>query len=103
MDSLFVSHFKNVSNQIGYLVKPDERQVNGLAYYMLSKKHYDRAEGLFKLNITNYPESANCYDGMGDLYLAKGEKLKAIESFKKTLSLKMIPETKQKLEALLKK
>ncbi len=103
LDSLFVSHYKNVSDLIGYLVKPDERQVNGLAYYMLSKKHYSRAEALFKLNITNYPESANCYDGLGDLYLAKGDKVKAIESYKKTLSLKIIPETKQKLETLLKK
>ncbi len=61
-----------------------------------------KAEALFKLNILNYPETANCYDGMGDLYLAKGDKVKAIESFKKTLSLKFIPETKQKLDALLK-
>jgi uncharacterized protein len=60
------------------------------------------AEALFKLNITNYPEKANCYDGLGDLYLATGDKLKVIESFKKTLSLKAIPETKQKLEKILK-
>jgi uncharacterized protein len=38
---------------------------------------------------------------MGDYYLAKGDKAKAIESFKKTLSLKAIPETKQKLDTLL--
>ena len=68
---------------------------------MLNQKQFNKAEALFKLNITNYPEIANCYDGLGDLYLAKGDKLKAIESFKKTLSLKEIPETKQKLETLL--
>ena len=39
---------------------------------------------------------------MGDLYLATGDKAKAIESFKKTLSLKAIPETKEKLDILLK-
>jgi len=39
---------------------------------------------------------------MGDWYLANGEKAKAIESFKKTLTLKPIPETKEKLKALLK-
>ena len=69
---------------------------------MLNQKQFIKAEALFKLNIVNYPEDANCYDGLGDLYLAKGDKLKAIESFKKTLSLKIIPETKQKLETLLK-
>mgnify|MGYP003454923381 FL=1 len=69
---------------------------------MLRQKQYIKAEALFKLNITNYPETANCYDGLGDLYLAKGDKEKAIESFKKTLTLKLIPETKEKLEILLK-
>ena len=102
LDSLFVTHYNNISEQIGYLVKPDESQVNGLAYYMLSQKQFIKAEALFKLNIANYPETANCYDGLGDLYLAKGDTLKAIESFKKTLTLKLIPETKEKLEKLLK-
>jgi predicted alpha/beta superfamily hydrolase len=102
LDSLLVTHYSNVSEQIGYLIKPDESQVNSLAYHMLRQKQFIKAEALFKLNITNYPETANCYDGLGDFYLAKGDKLKAIESFKKTLSLQAIPETKQKLETLLK-
>jgi tetratricopeptide (TPR) repeat protein len=87
---------------IGYKVKPEKSQVNGLGYYLLNKKQFNKAEALFKLNIANYPETANCYEGLGDLYLAKANKLKAIENFKKTLSLNAIPETKQKLEALLK-
>ena len=102
MDSLLVTHYSNVSGQIGYHLKPDESLVNGLGYYMLRQKQFIKAEALFKLNIANYPETANCYDGLGDLYLAKGDKLKAIESFKKTLTLKLIPETKEKLEKLLK-
>jgi len=101
LDSLLVTHYNNVSEQIGYLIRPDESQVNNLGYYMLNQKQFIKAEALFKLNIANYPETANCYDGLGDLYLAKGEPLNAIESFKKTLSLKFIPETKLKLEKLL--
>jgi len=69
---------------------------------MLNQKQFIKAEALFKLNITNYPENANCYDGLGDLYLAKGDIINAIASFKKTLSLKAIPETKEKLDILLK-
>lgn len=102
LDSLLVTHYINVSAQIGYLIKPDESQVNGLGYYMLNQKQFTKAEALFTLNIINYPETANCYDGLGDLYLAKGDKFKAIENFKKALSLKFIPETKQKLDTLLK-
>jgi len=102
LDSLLIRHYKNISDQMGYLIKPDENQVNNLAYLMLNQKQLKKAEALFKLNIANYPETANGYDGMGDWYLANGEKAKAIESFKKTLTLKPIPETKAKLEALLK-
>jgi hypothetical protein len=91
-----------VSEQLGYRVKPDESQVNSLGYRMMNQKQFDKAEALFKLNIANYPETANCYDGLGDLYLAKGDKINAIASFKKTLSLKAIPETKEKLDILLK-
>ncbi len=102
LDSLLVTHYKNISEKMGYLVKPDESQVNSLGYYLLSQKQFIKAEALFKLNIANYPETANCYDGLGDLYLAKGDKINAIASFKKTLSLKAITETKEKLDKLLK-
>lgn len=102
LDSLLITHYKTVSEQIGYLVKPEESLVNNLGYHMLNQHQFIKAAALFKLNIINYPESANCYDGLGDLYLASGNNAKAIESFKKTLSLKQIPETKEKLERLLK-
>lgn len=101
MDSLLITHYSNVSERIGYRIKPPESQVNGLAYYFLRTKQFGKAEALFKLNIANYPQTANCYDGLGDFYLAKGDKVKAIENFKKTLTLKIIPETKEKLEKLL--
>ena len=86
---------------IGYKVKPEKSQVNGIGYYKLNKKQFNKAEALLKLNIPNYLETGNYYDVLGDLYLVKGNKAKAIERFKKALSLKAIPETKQKLEILL--
>lgn len=102
LDSLLVAHYKNVSENMGYIVKPGESQINNLGYQMMGAKQLTKAETLFKLNTTNYPESANCYDSLGDLYLEKGDKAKAIETFKKALTLKAIPETKEKLEKLLK-
>lgn len=101
LDSVLVAHYKIVSEQMGYTVIPDENQVNSLAYQMLRTKQLAKAEKLFKLNIANYPGSANCYDSIGDLYLTTGNKSKAIESFKKALTLNIIPETKEKLNKLL--
>jgi len=86
---------------MGYLVKPDETQVNNLGYEMLAKKQYNKAENLFKLNIANNPTSGNDYDSIGDFYLAINNKAEAIEAFKKALTLQAIPETKEKLEKLL--
>jgi predicted alpha/beta superfamily hydrolase len=102
IDSVLVAHYKRVSENMGYRVNPDETQVNNLGYEMLAKKQYRNAENLFKLNIANNPNSGNCYDSIGDFYLAKGNKTKAIESFKKALTLAEIPDSKAKLEKLLK-
>lgn len=87
---------------MGYIVNPNENLVNNFGYQMMANKQFKKAESLFKLNIINNPKSWNCYDSIGDLYLAMGNKAKAIESFKKALTLKEIPETKEKLETLLK-
>lgn len=61
----------------------------------------DLAGFLFKLNMTNYPESPNVYDSLGDFYEANGDKKNAIASYEKVLVLdKNFPETKGKLEKL---
>jgi predicted alpha/beta superfamily hydrolase len=101
IDSALTSHYKKVSENLGYVVKPSESQVNRLGYQMLGKKQYKKAESLFKINIANNPSSGNCYDSIGDLYLAMGNKTKAIASFKKALTLAEIPDSKAKLEKLL--
>lgn len=101
LDSLLVAHYRNVSEQMGYIIKPNQSQVNNLGYQMMAAKQLKKAENLFKLNIANNPNSGNCYDSLGDLYLQTGDKTTAIECFKKALTLDAIPETKEKLEKLL--
>jgi tetratricopeptide (TPR) repeat protein len=86
---------------MGYIVKPNESLVNSLGYQMIATKQFKKAEALFKLNIANNPNNGNCYDSIGDLYLATGDKTKAIATFKKALTLGQMPESKAKLEKLL--
>jgi predicted alpha/beta superfamily hydrolase len=101
LDSLLVAHYNNVSKQMGYRIKPGERQVNSLGYQMIATKQFKKAESLFKLNIANYPSNGDWYDSLGDLYVAVGNKAKAVDAFKNALKLKNIPESKAKLEKLL--
>lgn len=96
-------HFETVSEHLGYKVKLPESMVNSMGYQKLGVKNFEIAEYLFKLNIANYPESANTYDSLGDFYDAKGDSVNAILSYKKALSIKEMPETKAKLEKLIKK
>jgi hypothetical protein len=94
------SIYDNISKHFGYKVKPPESMVNSLAYTFLYLKHFEEAIYLFKLNVDSYPNSWNVYDAMGDYYDAKGDKATAIDNYKKVLSIKEIPDTRQKLEKL---
>ncbi len=93
-------HYEEISKQFGYKVNIPESMVNGLGYRALSTKDYEAAEYLFRMNTLNYPGSFNVFDSFGDYYDAKGEKAKAIENFKKALSIKEVADTRKKLEKL---
>jgi uncharacterized protein len=105
--SLFYNDYRNVENlydnvtkHFGYKVKPPESMVNNLGYTYLSFKMFDAAKYLFKLNVSNYPYSYNVYDSLGEYYEAAGDKLNAIDYYKKALSFKEVPAIRQKLEKL---
>ena len=93
-------HFAQLSNKMGYVIKPDEAEINFIGYEMLKQKHYKKAEGLFKINVDNYPESYNVYDSYGDYFVAIGDKANAIVQFKKALSVKENEGSRKKLTAL---
>ncbi|WP_264530954.1 alpha/beta hydrolase-fold protein [Flavobacterium sp. N502540] len=94
-------HFENVSKHLGYTVHVPENTVNAYGYQSLGKKDMDLAGYLFKLNVANYPKSANVYDSLGDFYEVNGDKKNAIVSYEKALALdENASETKVKLEKL---
>jgi predicted alpha/beta superfamily hydrolase len=96
-------HYEDVSRHFGFKYNVPEAIINQLGYSAMSQKKMKEAEELFKMNIANYPTSYNVYDSMGDFYAAKGEKEKAIEYYKKALSIKEFAESRNKLNSLLKK
>ncbi len=64
-----------------------ELTINSYAYFLLRSNHIDDAIKVFKLNVENYPNSANVYDGLGDGYLKAGDKIHAIEFYEKESAL----------------
>jgi predicted alpha/beta superfamily hydrolase len=85
VDSFVVAHFNSVSSRMGYKVSPPESFMNWLGYLFIMEKQYDKAYRLLKINIDNYPASANVYDTMGELLLLKGDTVASIESYEKSL------------------
>lgn len=96
----FQKHYAIVSQNLGYKVSPNELFINTLGYDAMSKKHYERSAALFKMNITNYPNSNNAYDSYGDLLAAEKDSANAIANYEKALSIKENADTRQKLNAL---
>ncbi|RFS14989.1 alpha/beta hydrolase-fold protein [Emticicia sp. C21] len=98
--SKYQKHYALVSKELGYQIKPDESVINSMGYQALGQKQYKKAEGFFKMNVANYPESFNVYDSYGDYFLAKKDTTSAIAQFRKTLAIKENAETRKKLEGL---
>ena len=93
-------HYHKISEMLGYTVLPPQSTINFLGYNNLAGKRYEKAYGFFKMNLDNYPASANAFDSMGDFYVETNNTINAIASFKKALSLKEMAETRKKLEKL---
>jgi uncharacterized protein len=99
-DSVITTHYKNVSRQMSCTVLPPEYFVNGLGYAFIQENMPDKAYAFFNMNVRNYPKSPNVYDSMGDFYNMEGNQEKAIENYKKALTLKETSYTRKKLETV---
>jgi uncharacterized protein len=99
-------HYEHMALKYGLIsedgrsLMPSRGQVDGLGYFVLKKKQFDKAEDMFKMNIRNYPASSEVYKSLGDFYAAKGDRVNAIKSYKKSLSLKETVDARKELEKL---
>lgn len=64
-----------------------ENRLNMIGYQYIYNQKYDQAITILKLNTEIYPNSANCYDSLGEAYMKSGNKQFAIENYKKALEL----------------
>jgi uncharacterized protein len=100
MATKYQNHYANLSNKMGYTMKPDEGEINYMGYDFMGRKMYKTAESLFKLNVQYYPESYNVYDSYSDYLVATGDKPNAITQLKKALAIKENKESRKKLNNL---
>jgi uncharacterized protein len=87
VDSFVVAHFTRVSAHLGYSVPPPESFINWLGNLFIMEKQYDKAYNILKINISNYPDSPDVYDAMGELLTLKGDTIAAIDYYEKSLKI----------------
>lgn len=63
-----------------------EAEINALGYRLLQMKRVADAVEIFKLNVADYPDSANVYDSLADAYEAAGQRELAIKSSEQVLA-----------------
>ena len=104
VNSAMTYYHDKKSNTLKYQIS--EGDLNALGYQLLGEDHLDKAIDVFKLNIEEYPTSANPYDSYGDALLMKGDSLNALKNFKKCFemdsTLSFAKDKSEKLEAALK-
>lgn len=83
----------NLFNDLKKEIKRSNKEMNlegklrSLGYSMLHRGKNQWAIRIFKLNVELFPESANDYDSLGEVYMKVGENELAIENYKKSLQL----------------
>ena len=61
--------------------------LNRLGYALMRENRFDDAVEIFKLNVSEYPDSWNVYDSLGEAYFKKGDKAMAIKNYQKAVEL----------------
>ena len=65
----------------------DEYELNNLGYQLINDDRIEDAIKIFKLLVSEFPNSANPYDSLGEAYSLSGNTELAIENYKKSLAL----------------
>ena len=64
-----------------------EQEINSLGYMLLRDEKIEEAVEIFKLNVSEHPESWNVYDSLGEAYMNLGENELAIKNYQKSLEM----------------
>jgi tetratricopeptide (TPR) repeat protein len=65
-----------------------ESELNSCGYVLLADKKSAEAITVFRINTSLFPQSANCFDSLGEAYSVAGLTDKAIQSYEQALRLK---------------
>ena len=94
------NHYERLSREYGREIKPEYYFIEDLAYRLVDRQQFEKAEGLYEYNITNNPENPYLYNSLGDFYVTLGNTKKAIQNYKKSFSLNQNSYSRDKIKVL---
>ncbi len=71
--------------------------LNDIGYQFLHENDIDTAIAFFELNVELFPEDANLWDSLGEVYFKKGDSVKALEYYQKALVMDPYMESAQEM------
>ena len=71
--------------------------LNGIGYVFLEEGNVDEALKFFELNAKLFPEDANLWDSLGEVYFAKRDYKKSLKFYKKALDLDPFMESSKEM------
>lgn len=86
-DSLFYSHFRQLSSFWEEEIIPGEDDYNSLGYYYMEDEDWEKAEKILREAFDYYPFSANLYDSFGELLENQQKSKEAKRYYLKALKL----------------
>ncbi|MBB2144307.1 hypothetical protein GM921_02305 [Pedobacter sp. LMG 31464] len=85
---IIMKHYKELSQRFKYSILPDEAYINNWAQWLVkTPATLNNGIKLLEMNVINYPSSSSAFAALGAAYVVKGEKQKAIASYKKASEL----------------
>jgi predicted alpha/beta superfamily hydrolase len=86
--AVIMKHYQQLSLRYGYTILPNEVNINDWALYLMKNDEtLNNAISLFEMNALNFPSSYKAFNSLGDAYAKKGQKQKAVNSYKKAIEL----------------
>lgn len=78
---------KKVSDNIGFNLFFEENILDHIGKYSLSIGEFSGAKEIFEINQQHYPQSANTYISLANIYTKQNEWFKAVENYNKAFEL----------------
>lgn len=81
------THYKNLSERFGYKIPIPEPMLNQIGYQLIRAEKILEAIEVFRKNVENHPNSANCLDSLADALEKNGQLKQAKENYEKAYKM----------------